>query len=228
MSAGKPKLVLNFFLSFSLYIVAVLCIMRHWRSAPPWDRLDRYVVIILAFSVAMAVLQMVVSIRISDSAEIKGEFFGLSFDRAMSKWISIISILELLAFADYSHWRLVPALANHTLQTIGVFLYAIAGAWMWRVDSFLMLKFESAFRGHYLLVDGPFKRLCHPRYTALLLSRVAFSFTIGSIVAWLLLPLWVLAILSRIHKEEGHLRAEFGNLYNEFAAHRDRLIPGLF
>lgn len=228
MSGGKSKLILKFFLSFSAYIAIVLCIVRHWRSTAPWSDLNGYIVAILAFSVAMAVLQIVVSIRISGSSEVQKEFFGLSFDRGLSKWISVLSILELLAFADASHWHLVSALLTPPLRTIGIAIYLIACGWMWHVDLFLVSNFESAFRGHYLLASGPFKRLRHPRYTALLLSRVAFAFTIGSIVEWLVLPLWLVAVMSRIHKEEAHLRAEFGSVYDDFAMRRHQLVPGVF
>jgi protein-S-isoprenylcysteine O-methyltransferase Ste14 len=228
MEAKKSKLVVSMALFFAVYLLVVALIVRQWGSSNPWSRFDGYVIALLSFSVGMAALQITTSMRLSSSADVTNEFFGLTFDKAMSGWISVLAVLDLLAFADYAHRRLMPSLVNPFLQGAGVVIYALAFLWMWRVDSFLMRNFEAATQQHRLLDSGPFHRLCHPRYSALLLSRIAFVLTIGSIIAWVLILGWLAVIVRRIWLEERHLHALYGSAYDDFARTRTRLIPLLF
>ena len=224
----RLRSVVRFAGAFGIYIFAVMAVVRSWHSKQAWKSLDFYVIATLAFSAAMAVVQVFVSERIATSSKVKDEFFGLSFDRTLGKWVSAISICELLAFADYAHRRFLPVLIKPELQIMGIVAYSLALLWMVRVDLFLIKHFEGAFQEHRLLCDGPFRILRHPRYTALLISRLAFALTIASVIAWILLPLWVLAVISRINKEEAHLRRAFGSTYDDFTRTRARLLPGVY
>jgi protein-S-isoprenylcysteine O-methyltransferase Ste14 len=68
----------------------------------------------------------------------------------------------------------------------------------------------------------------HPRYAGLLISRVAFALTYGSVLAWALGIIWAALIVRRIPREEAHLRQIFGADYEAYAARTARLIPGVF
>lgn len=228
MLPKKPTLILQMIFFFAIFIVLVVLIMRQWHSPDPWSRLDRYIIALLAFSLGMAAIQTALSVRLSPSSDVTHEFFGLTFDKAMSGWISLLGFLELLAFADYAHWRLVPSLIHPAVQAVGILLYASAFVCMLRVDNYLAANFDSAFQQHRLLSDGPYRRIQHPRYLALALSRVAFVLTIGSIIAWVLFLGWILVIFRRIQREEAHLRDGFGSAYADYASHRSRLLPGIY
>jgi protein-S-isoprenylcysteine O-methyltransferase Ste14 len=76
---------------------------------------------------------------------------------------------------------------------------------------------------------GPYRWVRHPSYTGLLLSLLGFGLTLGnwlSVLCIVVLPL--IGLVRRILVEEGALFAGLGEPYREFAAHRKRLVPGLW
>ncbi len=78
------------------------------------------------------------------------------------------------------------------------------------------------------MTTGPFHYVRHPRYSGILGVRAAYALTFASPVAWVLAVAWLVVLLRRIHLEEAHLRAEFGDRYERYAARTSRLIPSLF
>lgn len=82
---------------------------------------------------------------------------------------------------------------------------------------------------HSLVTHGPFTRVRHPIYVAMLLFLVAQAIAVGH---WRQLafgmPLFVVGTLLRVREEERLLRERFGNAFDDYAARVARFLPGLF
>jgi protein-S-isoprenylcysteine O-methyltransferase Ste14 len=83
--------------------------------------------------------------------------------------------------------------------------------------------------GHQVVTGGPYRYVRHPSYTALSLCLIGFALGCGDV--WSLLVMAVLggiALGTRIWVEERQLTAALGTEYEQFAATRKRLVPGVF
>ena len=83
--------------------------------------------------------------------------------------------------------------------------------------------------GHTVVTTGPYRFVRHPSYTGLLMGVIGYALACGDV--WSLVAAAVLAGLGltvRIRVEERQLRESLGADYDEFAASRKRLIPGVF
>lgn len=81
---------------------------------------------------------------------------------------------------------------------------------------------------HHLVRDGPFARMRHPIYFAMLLLLVALSIGLGHI--WGLvaaIPLFWVGTAIRIREEERLLRQQFGDAYDKYAREVPAFIPFL-
>ena len=82
--------------------------------------------------------------------------------------------------------------------------------------------------GHKLVVAGPYSRVRHPIYTAmlgmLLATGIAFSQWPALVVA---LVLFAIGTLIRVRSEEALLRQEFGDDFEAYVRHVPALFPRL-
>jgi protein-S-isoprenylcysteine O-methyltransferase Ste14 len=82
---------------------------------------------------------------------------------------------------------------------------------------------------HELVDDGPYRRVRHPSYTAMLLSCAGLGLAMGNLVALILLTLLPTAALAnRIRVEERALAKAFGREWDAYRARTAALIPGLW
>ena len=82
---------------------------------------------------------------------------------------------------------------------------------------------------HQLVQTGPFARIRHPIYTALMLFTLAMGLAYGHLSHLLVAaPLYALGTWLRIAEEERLLRAMFGPAYDAYAARVKRFVPGVF
>lgn len=95
-------------------------------------------------------------------------------------------------------------------------------------DNHLVRHFSSDLESQRLMTEGPYRLICHPRYAALLVSRVAFSLALASVLGWIILVGWVVVVLRRVRREEAHLRETFGAGYDAYARRTARLVPALY
>ena len=197
-------------------------------SGNPWSRLDVFSGGFLLLSLGWVATTMRFMRAIVRSPEGMREALGTNYDPTLHKWVNVIAIAELTVFLDYGHWRLVPALERPALQGIGLGLYVLGAAWLFWVDTYLARHFVSELAASKVITDGPYNYVRHPRYTAVLASRVAFAFTLASVIAWLFALAWLLLILRRIRLEEGHLREIFSADYDAYARRTARLLPGVY
>lgn len=79
---------------------------------------------------------------------------------------------------------------------------------------------------HQLVRDGPFARMRHPIYFAMLLLLIALSIGLGHI--WGLvaaMPFFLAGTAIRIREEERLLRQQFGDAYDSYARETPAFIP---
>jgi protein-S-isoprenylcysteine O-methyltransferase Ste14 len=160
--------------------------------------------------------------------EAGNELAGITFDPKFFRFISILAFWDLLAFVDYGHWHLVPALENSALQYLGLALYIAGCVWLIWTDRFLLAHFSGDLANRKIIAEGPYRFVRHPRYLALTISRVAFALMLASVLAWIAFVFWMFAILRHIRLEEPHLREIFGSAYDDYARRTVRLIPGIY
>lgn len=131
-------------------------------------------------------------------------------------------ISEMQPFAKLVPW----------LKTIGILLFA-AGVFL-RYWGILHLKAQftrhvTVQQGDGIVSSGPYRKLRHPLYTALLLIAVGMALFFQSIIAAIVggaLVAWALS--KRMDGEEAMLIAEFGEEYREWMKRRARLIPFIY
>lgn len=82
--------------------------------------------------------------------------------------------------------------------------------------------------GHRLVVQGPYRLVRHPIYSAMLGKLLAANFAFGH---WLGLaaavPIFLIGTVIRIRSEERLLRSRFGDEYEAYARRVPALVPGL-
>jgi protein-S-isoprenylcysteine O-methyltransferase len=84
--------------------------------------------------------------------------------------------------------------------------------------------------GHSLVAAGPYRLVRHPSYAAGLLSDAGFGLALGNWLSILAAVVPILAVmLRRIRIEEDALRRGLGaDVYDQYAANRARLVPGIW
>ncbi len=215
-------------LFYLFFLVVAALIVRQWGSPHPWARADFFFIAVMLFSVLMGTQQLILYWTLLNTRERMLFFSGMQFDPTMFRWIAALGVAEMLAFADHAHWNLVPALRNPVLQSVGLALFAFDIFWLRYIDRYLARNFTPAWENHRLMTSGPYRWVRHPRYSALLYSRIAFTLAIASIIAWVLLLGWIIIISIRVRREERYLLQQFGSDYVQFMQTRARFLPGVY
>lgn len=79
---------------------------------------------------------------------------------------------------------------------------------------------------HRLVTSGPFARVRHPIYAAMLLFLLGLAVATGHAAHLIVaLPLFLIGTLVRVHSEERLLREQFGAAYDDYARATPALIP---
>jgi protein-S-isoprenylcysteine O-methyltransferase Ste14 len=213
---------------FILFLVIALLIVRKWGSPDPWSALDNNLIIIFALSAIYGLQQLILYPGVFRTRDSMNLFVGKTFDPKLPAFLGILGGIELLAFADYAHWHLVPVLRSPALQVPGLAIMAGGLVWMFHVDRYLGAHFVDAWANHKLMNDGPYRWMRHPRYLALLLSRIGFALAISSPIALVVLLGWFVAVGRRMGREEAYLLREFNGEYENFMRTHARLLPGIY
>ena len=81
---------------------------------------------------------------------------------------------------------------------------------------------------HELVRTGPYARVRHPIYTALLAMYVGTAIVSGQVHALIGLLLGIIAYLRKTRMEETNLMNAFGTRYNEYREDTWAIVPGLY
>ncbi len=210
------------------YLVMALACLRQGGASHPWSRLDIFSGGFLGLLLVSAGISLRLGRSLLGSSGALRQVSGMAYDRATLVIAPALAAGDALVFLDYGHWHLAPALERAPLQALGLALGAAAMAWISRTDAQLIRHFEDEGSARTLVTTGPFRYVRHPRYAGILGVRAAYALTFASPVGWVLAVAWLVVLLRRIHLEEAHLRGEFGDRYERYAARTSRLIPSLF
>ncbi len=152
-------------------------------------------------------------------------------------WLGTIGVAQLwtlgvaLMPAWFYAWPSVGDFADSaTVQALGVLLWFLAGGlavWSFRTLGRFMTVSIRIVEGHRLVQEGPYARIRHPTYTAIV------TLVVGLGLVFLSPPLWALALLLallaryRAGLEEELLRSPqgFGPAYEAYMARTGRFLP---
>jgi protein-S-isoprenylcysteine O-methyltransferase Ste14 len=222
------KAMVGMALFLPIYIAVALAFLRQWGSPHPWMRLDLFSGGYLALSTFLATQQLVFGYQMSRSEELSREFFGIKFDPQWMRWAPILGLGELLVFLDYGQLHLATMLEIPILQIMGLVLYLLALYRLIVVDRYLSRHFASHLASGSLMTDGPYRRVRHPRYSGLIVTRIGLALVLTSLIGWIFVACWVWLVQRRIKLEEAYLVDIFGNTYEDYARRTARLIPGIY
>jgi protein-S-isoprenylcysteine O-methyltransferase Ste14 len=228
-AAHHPRKV--FWLSLAgvaAYFAAAIACLWQWGSPRPWSRVDFFSGGFLVISLVWVYATIRFHRAIFRSREVMREASGVSYDPEMMTWINIFAVAELSVFFDYGHLHLVPQLENPVLQTIGIAMYFLGAVWLIWTDRCLSRQFRGDLADRKVMTQGPYRFVRHPRYAALIASRIAFALCFASILAWGFTLGWLFVNLRRVRLEEAHLRDLFGPDYDVYASRTSRFLPGIY
>lgn len=127
----------------------------------------------------------------------------------------------LLQFADYDLPPLVP--------WCGTAVILIALWLFWRAHVDLGLNWSITLemrRNHQLIVDGVYRRIRHPMYTAIFLFAIGQGFLLQNRLAgWAGFVTFALLYLVRMPREEQMMSQFFGKTYRDYMRRTNRLCP---
>jgi protein-S-isoprenylcysteine O-methyltransferase Ste14 len=211
-----------------IYLAFAVACLWQYGSPHPLARIGFFTGSALAISALLGVEQLAFSQALPQSDDVKREAFGMNYDPAMAKWISLLALAELTVFLDYGQWHLLPRLENRVLQSIGIALYLFCLCWLRWTDNSLTRHFITGKTTREVITGGAFRYIRHPRYAGLIASRIGFVLVFASPIGWLLVLGWVLVVRRRILLEEAHLQSIFGKEYELYMQHTARLLPFVY
>ncbi len=121
----------------------------------------------------------------------------------------------LLGWQGDPHWNPIH-LASNALIVAGFWLLASA----WRV-------LYAAQRSGELATSGPYARIRHPQYAALVLIMLGFLLQWPTLLTLAMFPLLVATYLRLARREEAEVHAAFGRAWEAYAARTPAFLPRL-
>ena len=151
-------------------------------------------------------------------------FWALNLDRLFTLLVAAVGLLWLqgnslrsLAFAapDWLRWAGVGL----GITSLGLFAWthAVLGRF-W--SSTLQLR-----AGHRLITVGPYARVRHPMYSAILGWLMSLGLVAANWTSFVLAALGTLIVLIRTRREERMMLQHFGDEYREYIKRTGRLLP---
>jgi protein-S-isoprenylcysteine O-methyltransferase Ste14 len=149
--------------------------------------------------------------------------------RALHQNLLNVALLLLFVSLPFLTPRWVPAgpwpvAAGFALQMAGGLLAVWARRHLGRNWSGEVARKQ----GHELVRTGPYARLRHPVYTAMLAMYFGTAMVSGELHGLLAFAIVGFAYARKIPLEEAMLRAEFGDTWHAYRATRWALIPGVY
>jgi protein-S-isoprenylcysteine O-methyltransferase Ste14 len=183
-----------------------------------------------AFTIALAVwLVFELVMRVRQHLQSKGP---ASVDRSAFVLVPCLAgcvvLAEVLGRRGGLPWPgglVWPVVAGLVLIAAGIGLRAWSIATLGRFFQY-WIKIQP---GHRVVTGGPYRYVRHPSYTGIALVLTGLALACDDV--WSLVAVAVLGgagLAVRIHVEERQLTESLGSEYEQFAAGRKRLIPGVW
>jgi len=216
-------------LTFSLgYLVLALAALVRWGSTDPWLRVDFFSGGYLTLRFLGSIHSLLSSREVFDSKPVMREWWALESDHSAPPLVVFLMVGDLAVFLDYGHWRLVPALEQPLLQTLGLVLYLAVAIWQTWTDTYLARYFSQENRKAVPMDHGPYLYVRHPRYAAAIVAKAAVALALASVLGWVLAAAWTIVMLRKIAIEEAHLRNVFGTRYEDYSQRTAKVLPGIY
>lgn len=137
--------------------------------------------------------------------------------------------LTVVVYAVHPEWvaRLALPLPQ-ALRLLGAGLCVGSLVYLVRVHRALGRHWSASLRlrdDHRLVTEGPYRRVRHPMYTALIGNMTGLCLLSANPVIILPRAAQILLLLLRVGKEESMMLARFGEEYRSYMAHTGRLLP---
>lgn len=123
--------------------------------------------------------------------------------------------------------RILPHLevAGLTLYVLGFFLMALS---LIKLGRNYQLGGSPPRFGDKMIVNGPYKRIRHPMYTAALSISLGLALLIQSWIYWGFFGIYLLLIILLIPMEEKGLEKVYGQQYTAYQQNVRKLIPFVY
>lgn len=121
---------------------------------------------------------------------------------------------------------------SYTLMALGILCLIFAGAMRGSIQKTFSIKvllgFPEIAPDRYprtLVTDGVYSRIRHPRYVQLVIALTGYALIANHLASYIVVGLWVPAILTIVELEERELREHFGDTYLDYCRKVPRFIP---
>jgi len=163
-----------------------------------------------------------------DSKPVMREWWTLESDHSAPPLAVFLMVADLAVFLDYGHWRLVPALEQPLLQTLGLALYLAVAIWQIWTDTYRARYFSQENRKAVPMDHGLYLYVRRPRYAAAIVAKAAVALALASVLGWVLVAACTIVMLRKIAIEEAHLRNVFGTRYEDYSQRTAKALPGIY
>lgn len=141
----------------------------------------------------------------------------------------IVMPLSVIAYAAHPDWvaRLSLPLPQ-ALRLVGVGVCAASLAHLVRVHRALGRHWSASLRlrdDHRLITEGPYRRVRHPMYTALIGNMLGLCLLSANLIVVVPRLVQIFLLLLRMGKEESMMLSRFGEEYRAYMARSGRLFP---
>jgi protein-S-isoprenylcysteine O-methyltransferase Ste14 len=140
--------------------------------------------------------------------------------------IGLFSLRHFFLGIDYG--------TNYLLVAVGLLLLLVAGSLRFAILKHLDIKTLLGFPEiapdrfpRQLVIEGIYGRVRHPRYVQLLIALIGYALLANYLAAYLAVALWVPGVYLIALLEEKELRAQFGDIYDEYCRKVPRFLPKL-
>jgi protein-S-isoprenylcysteine O-methyltransferase Ste14 len=122
---------------------------------------------------------------------------------------------SLLGFKGDPHLNPIHIASN--LFIVGGFIL-LSSAWP--------VLFQAQRKGT-LATSGPYAYVRHPQYAGFIVIMIGFLLQWPTLPTLVMFPVLVTVYVRLAHREEGEVRAEFGEVWDSYAAHTPAFVPRL-
>ncbi|HEX7175803.1 MAG TPA: isoprenylcysteine carboxylmethyltransferase family protein [Pyrinomonadaceae bacterium] len=143
--------------------------------------------------------------------------------------MEIILPLSVIVYAVYPAWVARLALPFPQLvRLLGVGLCLVSLVQLVRVHRALGRHWSASLRlrdDHRLVTEGPYRRVRHPMYTALIGNMLGLCLMSANLLIIVPRLVQIFLLLLRMGKEESMMLSRFGEEYRSYMARSGRLFP---